>query len=53
MHKKLNRGFTTNRVHVRVKLANKKEFRCCKYKLANVWYYKTNIGYMNEEQLMN
>lgn len=53
IYKSLNQGLITERVHVKVMLANKKEFRCCKYKLGGTWYYKTDKGYMNDEQLMN
>lgn len=52
VYKAFNKGLITERMHVRVKLANKKEFRCCKYKLGNTWYYKTDRGYMSDEQLM-
>ena len=52
VYKAFNKGLITERMHVRVKLANKKEFRCCKYKLGNTWYYKTDKGYMSDEQLM-
>lgn len=52
-YSKYKKPFYTQRLHVSVSLGKDKEFRCVKYKLNGIWYYKTNKGLMTDEQLMS